>query len=126
MITIVNRTPEKAASLAQDFTGVIPITACGYETLNEKFDLVINGTSASLHGEMPPLAATVLTEGCWCYDMMYGSEPTVFLVWAEQHGVAHRIDGLGMLVEQAAASFALWRGIRPETAPVIASLREQT
>ena len=125
LVTIVNRSVEKASRLAQDFTGAIPVTACGYETLNGEFDIVINGTSASLHGEIPPLSASVLAPQCWCYDMMYGAEPTVFLHWAEKHGVNQRSDGLGMLVEQAAASFVLWRGIRPETASVIATLREQ-
>jgi shikimate dehydrogenase len=88
----------------------------------QAFDVVINGTSASLAGELPPLPEGVLAEGACCYDMMYGPEPTVFLQWANAHG-AKTADGLGMLAEQAAESFLLWRGTRPCTAPVLAMLR---
>ena len=125
LLTIVNRTVEKAVTLARDFAGAIPVVACGYESLEGQFDIIINGTSASLHGQLPPLAAMSLAAQCWCYDMMYGHAQTVFLDWAEQQGVAQRVDGLGMLVEQAAASFELWRGVRPDTAPVIETLRGQ-
>jgi len=86
---------------------------------------VINGTSASLTGELPPLPDDLLMGGAVCYDMMYGSEPTVFMNWAQQHGASSVADGLGMLVEQAAESFAIWRGVRPETQRVINSLRGQ-
>ncbi|MCK5640064.1 MAG: shikimate dehydrogenase, partial [Gammaproteobacteria bacterium] len=88
------------------------------------FDLVINGTSASLQGEVPPLPDGILAEGAGCYDMMYGAEPTAFMAWASEHRAAYSVDGLGMLVEQAAESFLLWRGVRPETSPVIQALRE--
>jgi shikimate dehydrogenase len=72
---------------------------------------------------MPPLPDGVVATGGWCYDMMYGSQPTVFMRWAQQHGAEKSLDGLGMLVEQAAEAFHLWRGVRPDTAPVIAALR---
>ncbi len=87
------------------------------------FDLVINATSTSLQGELPPLPASAFAGGALAYDMMYGARPSLFLAFAAGHGaITH--DGLGMLVEQAAESFLLWRGMRPDTAPVIAQLRK--
>ena len=92
----------------------------------QQFDLIINGTSAGLQGDLPPLPDSLINaEGTTAgYDMLYGAEPTPFMQWASERG-AQVSDGLGMLVGQAAESFALWRGVRPETAPVIASLRSQ-
>jgi shikimate dehydrogenase len=120
-VVIANRTQSKAMQLAQAFGE--GVTGCGYDALaGQAFDVVINGTSASLAGELPPLPEGVLAEGACCYDMMYGPEPTVFLQWANAHG-AKTADGLGMLAEQAAESFLLWRGTRPCTAPVLAMLR---
>jgi shikimate dehydrogenase len=84
---------------------------------------VINATSASLTGELPPLPGGVFASGSLAYDMMYGQGPTPFLVFAGSHGAACLADGLGMLVEQAAEAFQVWRGVRPETAPVLAMLR---
>lgn len=129
-LVIANRTAEKAVRLAKDLTDVVSVTGCAYEDLGQdldtaQFDIIINGTSASLQGEVPAVPATVLTKGCLCYDMMYGAAPTAFMQWAKQHGVGRAVDGLGMLVEQAAESFFLWRGVRPTTAPVIATLRAQ-
>lgn len=125
-LTIVNRTVDKAKTLAREFSATITVEACSYEDLaGQTFDIVINGTSASLQGDLPPLPTGLLSAQCLCYDMMYGREPTVFLRWAKQNGAQQCLDGLGMLVEQAAASFELWRGVRPQTAPVIASLRQQ-
>ena len=91
----------------------------------EQFDLVINGTAASLQGEVPPLPDDLLKADAWCYDMMYSAEPTAFNRWADAHGAAKVIDGLGMLVEQAAESFFIWRGVRPDTGEVIQELRRQ-
>lgn len=126
-LLIANRTVARAETLAELFADSgVPIAACGFDELaGRQFDLVINGTSASLKGELPPLPDGLLAVGATCYDMMYGSEPTPFLRWAAQHGAAHRLDGLGMLVEQAAEAFALWRGVRPATGPVIAALRRE-
>lgn len=123
-LLVVNRTASKALQLAQDFSTLGPITGAGFESLlGQQFDLVINGTSASLSGELPPLPDALLTERSCCYDMMYGAEPTVFARWAAQHTAWAVADGLGMLVEQAAESFYIWRQTRVQTGPVIADLR---
>ncbi len=122
-ITVANRTRAKAELLAERFGGSIPVQAKALEELQgERFDIVVNGTSASLGGAVPTIPSEV-AEGAICYDMVYGDEPTAFLRWAMQHGAAKALDGLGMLVEQAAESFYLWRGKSPDTAPVIAALR---
>ncbi|RZA06910.1 MAG: shikimate dehydrogenase, partial [Moraxellaceae bacterium] len=91
----------------------------------EKFDIVINGTSASLSGDLPPLPANLLSPNACCYDLMYGAEPTVFLKWALENGAAKIADGLGMLIGQAAEAFYVWRHIRPEVVPVITAMRRQ-
>jgi shikimate dehydrogenase len=133
-LVIVNRTADRAISLAAAFQPRQQDTAtdgdneaingCGYDELpGQQFDLVINATAASLHGELPPLPDGLLADGACCYDMMYGDEPTVFLRWAQAHGAVACVDGLGMLVEQAAAAFELWRGVRPDSRAVIAILR---
>ncbi len=124
-VVIANRTVSKAEELARDFAALGPISASSFVEVEGVYDVVINGTSASLQGELPPLPAGILAENASCYDMMYGSEPTPFMVWAKAEGAAKVIDGLGMLVEQAAESFFLWRGVRPATQPVIALMREQ-
>lgn len=125
-VVIANRTVEKAKQLAKGFGDLGPIEGCGFEHLsNFEFDVVINGTSASLAGDLPPLPDTLLAKGASCYDMMYGAEPTVFMHWANNHGAASTADGLGMLVGQAAESFKLWRGVKPEVRPVINNMRAQ-
>lgn len=125
-VVIANRTPSKAEELAKNFLDLGDIQAKSFEQLGgESFDLVINGTSASLNGELPPLPDNLLAEGACCYDMMYGAEPTVFMAWASDHGAAQVADGLGMLVGQAAEAFYLWRQIRPEVIPVLTALRRQ-
>jgi shikimate dehydrogenase len=121
---IANRTAAKAVALAEDAAALGPVHGCGLEQLaGERFDLIINGTSAGLQAEVPPLPEAVLAPGGWCYDMMYGDAPTAFVRWALAQGAGHALDGLGMLVEQAAEAFFLWRGVRPQTAPVIRRLR---
>ncbi len=125
-VAVVNRTSSKALELAQTFADLGAIEALSYDDLaDKKFDLIINATSASLKGELPPLPCTVLVSGGGCYDMMYGATPTVFMQWAKANGASKAMDGLGMLVEQAAESFFLWRKVRPQTAPVMANLRAQ-
>jgi len=125
-LVIANRTPQRAEQLAQDFSRHGEIYGCGFPAIEgERFHLIINATAASLAGELPPLPDDLLLDQGCCYDMMYGPQPTPFLRWAERHGAGKRIDGLGMLVEQAAESFHLWRGVRPETRPVIDTLRDE-
>lgn len=122
-VTVANRTVSRAQELAQLFRERGTIDGCGFDELEGPFDVVINGTAASLQGEVPPLPDHLLADNALCYDMMYAAEPTAFVDWATQHGAAKAVDGLGMLVEQAAESFFIWRGVRPETAPVIEELR---
>ena len=118
-LVVANRTVARADALAALFGN--GVTACGLDGIEGAFDLVINATAASIAGELPPLDPAIFAPGCLAYDMMYGRD-TPFLVFARQHGAA-TADGLGMLVEQAAEAFFLWRGVRPDTAPVIAQLR---
>lgn len=123
-IVIANRTISKAEALCEKFSAYGKLSASGFEALKgESFDGIINGTAASLQGEVPPLPKTIFNKDAWCYDMMYSSEPTAFVRWGIENGASNSIDGLGMLVEQAAESFTLWRGVQPETAPVIKLLR---
>ena len=122
-IVIANRTLEKAQDLRDHFAHEGSLEASTFEALKSPCDVIINGTSASLQGELPPLADTLVGSNTVCYDMMYGSETTAFNAWAAARGAAKTLDGLGMLVEQAAESFRQWRGIRPDTAPVITALR---
>lgn len=118
-LTVVNRTEEKAHLLRDFFPD---IETGGYDALaGRSFDLIINATSSGLSNELPPLPAKAFAEEALAYDMMYGRE-TPFMQLASQQG-AHVADGLGMLVEQAAEAFFLWRGVRPKTAPVIAQFR---
>ncbi len=129
-LLIVNRTPSRAYELAADFNTSDnkqgTVTGGGFDDLaGQHFDLIINATAASLQGEVPPLPDETCTTNTWCYDMMYSAGPTPFMHWAEQHGAEKTMDGLGMLVEQAAESFFHWRGVRPETASVIQTVRAQ-
>jgi shikimate dehydrogenase len=123
-LVLANRTPEKAELLAQQFSDLGEISGGGFDAIQgQQFDLVINGTAASLAGDLPPLPEDILTERSCCYDMMYAAEPTVFMHWAAQNTAWAVADGLGMLVEQAAESFYLWRQQRPQTSPVINAIR---
>lgn len=124
-LTIANRTAAKAVDLAQRFHAYGAVTGGGFDALQgQQYDLVINGTAASLHDEVPPLPDTLLDADAVCYDMMYAAHATAFVRWGQAHGAARAVDGLGMLVEQAAEAFFLWRGVRPDSAAVIAALRE--
>ncbi len=124
-LVLANRTAGKAQLLAERFGG--DIEAGTYATLaGRQFDLVINATSASLAGELPPLPPGVFAPGALAYDMVYGRDETPFLTFARVEGAAALADGLGMLVEQAAESYFVWRGLRPDTAPVLKLLRQAT
>jgi shikimate dehydrogenase len=125
-LVIVNRTVAKAqalVALARQFqAGAVPVRASGYDDLQGAFDVVLNATSSSLSAELPPLHASVFAQGCLAYDLTYGKGLTPFLKLAQQAGVTRLADGVGMLAEQAAEAFAWWRGVRPDTAAVIATL----
>ena len=125
---IANRTPDRAVALADHFSDLansaIKLSGCGFPTLQgQQFDIVINATAASLKGEVPPLPNDLLSENAFCYDMMYAAKPTAFMSWATNRGASKVLDGLGMLVEQAAESFYIWRGVKPDTQGVIQIIR---
>lgn len=128
-LVVANRTPDKALALVRHFHNFAALASGGlaasaYEALaGRQFDLVVNATSAGLAGEMPALPDQLFAPGALAYDMVYGRD-TQFLAFARARG-ARCADGLGMLVEQAAESFLIWRGVRPQTAPVIAQLRSE-
>lgn len=125
-ITIANRTVAKALTLADEFSHKGKINACGYDDLKgQSFDLILNATSASLSDELPPLAEGLLAEQGSCYDLAYANEATAFVRWAREQQAINSLDGLGMLVEQAAEAFFLWRGVRPDTVPVIQMLEAE-
>ena len=120
-LRIANRTIDKAEALAEHFSRSGPVSACRFNMVpvTEDYDLIINATSAGVRGETPPYPEAALSERTFCYDLSYGLKPTPFSVWAREHGAARSVMGWGMLVEQAAESFHIWRGVRPDTAPVL-------
>ncbi len=124
-VAVVNRTAARATELADYFRHEgYELWGGGYDELTQHpFDVIINGTAASLHGELPPVPAACLSPQSVSYDMMYAATDTPFMAWAKQRGVERTMDGLGMLVEQAAEAFQIWRGVRPATADVIAKVR---
>lgn len=126
-LVIANRSPDKAEKLAEDFAESGIATACAFDDLGrQKFDLIINGTAAGLNNEVPAIPDEVLGVNSVCYDMMYNIEKaTAFVEWAYSRGASRAYDGLGMLVEQAAESFSIWRNILPETDEVRLSLRSK-
>lgn len=125
-IIIANRTVEKAITLSNEFAQLGNITGSSYRALKgQQFDLIINATSASLTGQLPPLAEGILAKNGYCYDLAYGDKPTTFVNWGLAQGAIKSLDGLGMLVEQAAEAFYIWRGIRPETMEVITLLNSE-
>jgi shikimate dehydrogenase len=126
IVVIANRTPERAEALAAAFADLGVTQGVGFEYVGETpFDLIINATSASLSGDIPPIPAEAIGPQTVCYDLAYGRSAMAFVRWAQQSGCVRAVQGLGMLVEQAAESFRLWRGIRPQTASVLAALKER-
>ncbi len=123
-VMIANRTLSKAEELVEYFSSYGPVYACGFDDVPRTvhYDIVINATSAGVKGETPPYPDHAVTSTTVCYDMSYGLTPTPFAKWASEQGAARSVMGWGMLVEQAAESFYLWRGIRPDTAAVLKQL----
>jgi shikimate dehydrogenase len=124
-LRIANRTLDKAQILADHFSRSGPVSACRFNAvpITEKYDLIINATSAGVKGDSPPYPAAAISPETLCYDLSYGLKPTPFSVWAREQGAERSIMGWGMLVEQAAESFHIWRGVRPETAPVLKQMK---
>jgi len=121
-VVVANRTRATADAMVAAFADA-RVTACEYADVDAVFDVVVNATSASLAGELVPVPPVAFGAGTLAYDMMYAAAPTPFMVFAASHGAQVR-DGLGMLVEQAAEAFAVWRGVRPDTAPMFSLLRQ--
>lgn len=122
-IVIANRTYSRAEELA-DIFAEYELSTCRLSELgDDSFDIIINGTSASLSDDSLNLPESILRQDSCCYDLRYADKDTAFIKWAKAHGVSIAVDGLGMLVEQAAESFFIWRGVRPETDEIIQSLR---
>ncbi len=125
-LLIANRTVDKAAAIAAEFADLGAIAACGYPDLTgRQFDLIINATSASLGQKLPPLPSGLLAAGGACYDMAYAKLATPFVTWGQAQAARLSLDGIGMLVEQAAAAFEIWRGVRPDSRAVIALLNQE-
>ena len=120
-LRIANRTVGKAQALADHFSSFGAVSACPFNAVpvSDEYDLIINATSASLHGDTPPYPGAAISGSSFCYDLSYGLKPTPFSTWAREQGASKSIMGWGMLVEQAAESFHIWRGVRPDTAPVL-------
>lgn len=119
-VVIANRTAERARALARAFASLGPVRGSAYAELPPiAFDLLLNATAASLSGEVPPLPDAAVAPATVCYDMAYARSDTPFVAWARARGCRQAVQGWGMLVEQAAESFQIWRGVRPSTAPVL-------
>jgi shikimate dehydrogenase len=124
-LLIANRTLDKAETLALHFGRFGSVSACRFNMVPAagRYDLVINATSAGVRGEAPPYPAAAVSRETFCYDLSYGLSPTPFSVWAREQGAQRSVMGWGMLVEQAAESFFIWRGVRPDTAPVLRQMK---
>jgi shikimate dehydrogenase len=122
-ICVANRTLARAEEIVCLFAHAGRVMASPPQALEERFDVVINATPWDEDGEARGWPGTIFEHGSIAYDMVYADQPTPFMRWARDHGAARAVDGLGMLIEQAAESFLIWRGIRPDTAPVFELLR---
>lgn len=123
-VVLANRTIERAAGLLDDLGAPSGLSICRFDQLEEleNFDIVINATSAGLNGENPPFPGNLVNGRTFCYDLAYSVKPTPFVTWATENGAGQAVQGWGMLVEQAAESFAIWRGKRPDTQPILSKL----
>lgn len=122
-IVIANRTADRAQGLASVFGDLGNVRGCGFDDVPRRpFDLILNATSAGLAGTVPQVNASVVSGATTCYDLSYARSATAFVRWAREQGCLQAVEGWGMLVEQAAESFEVWRGVRPETAPVLSLL----
>ncbi|MEJ2274697.1 MAG: shikimate dehydrogenase [Woeseiaceae bacterium] len=124
-LRIANRTIDKAEAIVQQYSTSGPVSACRFNMIpvSDDYDLVINATSAAVKGETPPYPAAAISRNTFCYDLSYGLRPTPFSAWAREQGADRSVMGWGMLVEQAAESFFIWRGTRPDTAPVLKQMK---
>jgi shikimate dehydrogenase len=120
-VRIANRTLDKAQGIVEIFHDHGPVTSCQFNAVpvDQPYDLIINATSAGVKGESPPYPAAAVSQQTFCYDLAYGLNPTPFSVWAREQGAKDSVMGWGMLVEQAAESFHIWRGVVPDTTPVL-------
>ena len=120
-LRIANRTLKRADELVERFEDTGPVGASSFEMVpvDDPYDLIINATSVGSEGDVPPYPEAAVSENTFCYDLAYGASPTPFSTWAREHGAARSVMGWGMLIEQAAESFHIWRGIRPDTKPVL-------
>lgn len=120
-IRIANRTLGRAQAIAEEFSQMGPVSVCRFDAVpvTESYGLILNATSAGIRGEVPPYPVAAVTENTFCYDLSYGINPTPFSIWARENGAEKSVMGWGMLVEQAAESFNIWRGVMPDTAPVL-------
>lgn len=120
-LRIANRTLDRAQEVVNRFKHMGPVSACRFNAVpvSEPYDVIINATSAGVKGEMPPYPVGAISSSTFCYDLSYGLTPTPFSVWAREHGADKSVMGWGMLVEQAAESFQIWRHVMPDTAPVL-------
>jgi shikimate dehydrogenase len=123
-LVLANRTLERAETLRREFADYGTVDVYSFADLAGRgvFDIIINATSAGLHGEQPPFPASLVAAHTFCYDLAYSRNATPFVAWASAHGAGSAVPGWGMLIEQAAESFAIWRGVRPDTAPIRAQL----
>jgi shikimate dehydrogenase len=127
LMVVANRTAERAQALAAEFAEFGPVSGCAFGRLEHHgFDLIVNATSASLRGEVPLIPISVVESTTVCYDMAYGVGDTAFVAWAKRLGAGRAEQGWGMLVEQAAEAFEVWRGLRPDTRPVLEALKARS
>jgi shikimate dehydrogenase len=124
VLVIANRTIERAESLVEELDSPGLLSVCRFDELENagEFDIVVNATSAGLRGEQPPFPDSLVREQTFFYDLAYSLKATPFVAWAEALGAGRAVQGWGMLVEQAAESFAIWRDKRPDTRPILEKL----